>query len=539
MEQNCNHIHLFGDPEENFYVLGKRDKDSYSEVYNQISMLCTRNQFMAKVLKTTTELSRRFGQYKSHYNHQEISAYAQGLEKPVDDVLFSLLLPEIVASFNKWTPHLMGIIPGCSSLFVKDSNTGDVIHTRILDYALAGPFEKFERSILAEFKGRNKTFSYSTSGMPFPAMTALNDKGLSLALHYKHGQYFDMDGQSIFFITSQIMNHCSNIREAIKFIKTQKSISYWGIYLADASGEVASIDIRGNEIYQEKFDLKDHSYLYFNNRPLLEQADQKNIQPFGNSEQCNMRAEYFSNSIKSTTWSELKDVQLESLKLISKTSSKKINTAKSWKLPTITPSSIQLTSFNLNTNRSLFVPGQSPKYFRGEYGEFKNIFDDIKYKHHKKNSTKVQKLDHFYQGMTRISRYQSAIDLGDIPRAYHQIQMAIEYLHGYPEEFIAKFYFTISQYIYEADKRDLTYLFQSFEELEDKLPPYLEDHRKLFILRLAKIIGHDFQNESKHIKNPDLKKLYLKEYNLNAISIKGLKYLIFPRIEILDIIYAY
>ena len=65
------------------------------------------------------------------------------------------------------------------------------------------------------------------------------------------------------------------------------------------------------------------------------------------------------------------------------------------------------------------------------------------------------------------------------------------------------------------------------------------DQTILFLLRIGKILGHEISNQSEHINNGSLKKLYQREYALNGISIKGLKYLTFPRIEILDIIYAY
>ncbi len=540
MEQTHNHIHLFGDPEENFYILGKRDKDSYQEVYQQISMLCTRNQYLSKIVRISTELSRKIKQIQDHKNLNEIRAYAEGLERSVDDVLFSLLLPEIVASFNKWTPELLGIIPGCSSLFMKDSKTGDIIHSRILDYALAGPFERHERSILYDFADRQKVFSFSTSAMPFPSLTATNEKGLSLALHYKHGQYFNMEGQSIFFITSEIMYHCANIREAIKYLKSQQSVAYWGIYLADKQGEVASIDIRGPEFFQEKFDLKDHSYLYFNNRPLLKKQDQNSLQPFGNSNQCTMRRRFFESKMKTFERGEKKNINLESLKILaSPPSIKKLNHAKDWILPTITPSSIQVASFNLTQQKAYFIPGNTPKFYRGEYLEFKNIFNKLEYDLHKKPGKKETKHKSYLQGMQKISQFQSALDIGDIAKAYHEIQMAIVYLRGLPEEIIASFYFAVIQYIYENDTRDLTYLFHDFESLEDKLPAYLEDHRLLFMMRLSKIIGHQIENNAHLIQTKELKKVYHKEYQLNALALKALRYLIYPRIEILDIIYAY
>ena len=263
MANDHNHIHLFGDPEENFYILGKRDKSSFEGIYQQISMLCARNQIMAKVLKLTTEFNTHLSRKPDTLYQKYLSAYSEGMERPKNDLAFALLLPEIVASFNKWTPQLLGAVPGCSSLFVKHPETASYIHGRILDYALSGPFEKSERTILYEFNKQQKIFSYSTVGMPFPSLSSFNESGLSLALHYKHGKHFDLDGTSIFEITYDIISKCDNIREAIKLIKKQKSISYWGLYLADKNGEVASIDIKGHEVFQEKFDLNDHKYLYF------------------------------------------------------------------------------------------------------------------------------------------------------------------------------------------------------------------------------------------------------------------------------------
>ena len=250
------HIHLFGDPEENFYALGAKDKDSYQEIYEQITRLCARADFLAHALKLSTELAVNLKSRGTINLSKEIKAYAEGLERPVNDVYFTMLLPEIVASFNKWLPKLLSVIPGCSRLFTYDHENGGVIHGRILDYALSGPFEKYERSALYEFKGRYKTFSYGSSGLPFPGVTAMNERGLTLALHYKHGNYLDLKGDSIFSIAYQIISYCADIHDVKKFLKNYPSMSHWGLYLSDRNGDVASIDVRGREVHQEKFDLK-------------------------------------------------------------------------------------------------------------------------------------------------------------------------------------------------------------------------------------------------------------------------------------------
>ncbi|MBT4791811.1 MAG: hypothetical protein HON90_09585 [Halobacteriovoraceae bacterium] len=529
-------IHLLGNPAENYYILGKRDKNSYSELYHQISMLCGRSTNFAKIIKTTTEISQIFTHKKKHPNIKLIEAYAQGLETHTSNVLFNLLLPEVVASFNKWTPDLLSLIPGCSSLFMRNNQTQDIVHTRILDYAMSGPFEKYERSIITEFPNQYKTLSYSSSGMPLPAISTMNEKGLSLALHYKHGQYFDLEGESIFFIATEIISKCANIREAIKYIKTQKSLSYWGLYLCDKNGEVASIDIKGSEIIQEKFDLRDHQYLYFNNRPLLRKKGHTGIQPYGNENQCRMRKKFIQEKIKKTTLSD-KHFMLDTVKLVATPEKHKENeSARNWVSPTITPSSIQLCSFNNSKLESLFIPGSGIKYFTGEYIHHKNIFNKVETKHiTKKNIPK----NNLIAGQNRLAKYQTFIDLGKIPDAYHEIQMAIELLNPFAEKHIAKFFYLVTQYIYEHDKRDLTYLFHDFERLAGKLPHYLEDHRQLFLLRLSKLIGHKISNNSSQIKNTFLKSLYSREYKLSPLALKGLRQLIFTRIEILDILYMY
>ena len=217
-ENNGHHIHLFGNPAENFRALGQRDKNSFTQVYDHISMLCMRNNMLAKLVKKTTEFASRFSKNNPSYIQDQLAAYAEGLGRPVEDVLFAHLLPEMVASFNKWAPNLVSLIPGCSSVFYWDAMARGVIHARLLDYALSGPFENFERSVLYDFKNYYKVFAYTSAGFSLPGLSAMNEKGLSVALHYKHSDYFNQDGESIFAITSQLLFECQNISEAYKGI---------------------------------------------------------------------------------------------------------------------------------------------------------------------------------------------------------------------------------------------------------------------------------------------------------------------------------
>lgn len=521
-------IELIGSPEENFFSLGKKDKDSYPIIYDQISKLCARNNMLAKILKLSTEYSGKWLKKSPQHNIREIEAYAAGLERPVDDVLFSLLLPELVASFNKWTPQLINLIPGCSSLFMQDKATGGVLHARVLDYALAGPFEKFEKIIKYDFNHRHSVLSFNTSGMPFPSLSAVNDKGLSLALHYKHGDFFDLEGESIFLICQEILYQCSTIHEAVKMLKAKKSIAYWGIYLSDANGEVVSIDINGPDFYQQKYDIADHPFLYFNNRPILHKSHHMHLQPYGNAQQCIMRQKSIEQMMQDQQPTNLEE-------LVNTLGSLPKNNKKEWRLAPMTPSSIQLVGFDAKNKQAIKVAHQAPKFAINGHYKINDIFNrpEVAKLTHKKKPTKLQ------QAYQRFALFQSAIDLGNISEAYHQIQMSIILADKHSEKYLAQFFFHVLEYIYEHDKRDLSYLLEDFESLAHKLPPYLEDHRRLFVMRISRFLGLEHSIESQGIAHPELKKLFKRESELNTVALRGMKNLIFPRLEILDIIYAY
>lgn len=534
MSKNLTHIHLFGNSSENFYSLGKRDKIAFQAMYTQLSSLCARNNLLVRLLKATTDISRNFVKNNESQNLNDLKAYAEGLEVSFDQVLFAFILPEMVSSFNKFSPHLLSVIPGCSSLFMWDEKRSGIVHSRILDYALSGIFEENERSVLYDFPNRNNVFSFGSSGIPLPSMSAMNSKGLTVALHYKHNDHFDLTGESIFFIVSEILFHTSDIRETIKLLKSKTSMSLWGLYIADRNGEVASIDICGRDLHHEKFELKDHKYLYFNNRPLLKRSE--DLQPFGNKNQCIMRAEVVKERIKDVKLSKDTDLLTLGLEILGAPSAKKNISFKDWKLSPVTPSSLQLYSFHNTKNEALFVPGATAKYFNGEYLELKNLFT---------SSTtqsihgEVKELSNFQIGIDFLTKFQTSIDRGDTVVAYHTIQMAIKYLKETPEGEIAKFYFCITQYIFENDKRDLAYLYKDLKKLKNKLPSYLEDHRLLFLMRLEKILNYTIENQEKKISNKNLATLYKKELLKNSIAVKSLRHLIFPRIDVLDIIYAY
>lgn len=534
MSRELNHIHLFGNSEENFYALGKRDKIAFQLIFDQLKTLCARDNYLVKLLKATTDLSRNFVKNNQTQNLADLSAYAEGLEVDLDQVLFALMLPEMVTAFNKFSPQLLSIVPGCSSLFIWDKKAQGVVHGRILDYAMSGIFQQFERSALYELTGRQKVFSLGTGGIAFPSLSAVNESGLTLALHYKHNDQFNLSGESIFFIASEIMYHASNTQDALKILKSKNSMSKWGLYLSDKSGSVLALDICGKDIHFEKFQIQDHKYLYFNNRPLRKPSE--SLQPFGNREQCIMRAETVKDRMKSLDFSGSNlDIMKSSLEVLGKPNKQSPVKIHDWKLSPITPCSLQLCSLHTTLDKVYVVTDEKNKFFKNQFTEISNLFGKPLAK---VNGASPQK-DSFHAGIESLTKYQMSMDKGDIVNAYHSIQMAIQYLQGTPEKEVAKFYFYTAQYIYENDKRDLAYLYNDFKTLDGKLPPYLEEQKYIFLMRLEKILNYKAIDRLDLFNNSNLKEIYRKEIRMNALAIKSLRHLIFPRVDVLDIVYAY
>jgi hypothetical protein len=75
--------------------------------------------------------------------------------------------------------------------------------------------------------------------------------------------------------------------------------------------------------------------------------------------------------------------------------------------------------------------------------------------------------------------------------------------------------------------------------LEDRLPAHLEEHRKLFVMRLQKILSKKTTITSDDFKDLVTKKYYSFEINVNGLGLKLLRKLIFPQVDLGDVFYLY
>jgi uncharacterized membrane protein (UPF0136 family) len=525
---------LIGPLEENFYSLGIKDRDGFNGLLNHLKKL-SKTDLIQKVISTCLSATESKLLKKNEAFNQIIEHYCQGLNVAKSEFLMMIFLPEVISSQSKWIPDLLSIIPGCSSLFTYDKTAKGPIHSRILDFPLIGQYEKYERSILMDIEGLPKILSHSSRGYPIPGMTSVNEHGLSIAIHQKFSDYFNFKGEPIIKIAFDIITQAKDVNEAKKILRSKTSMTYWGIYLCDGASNVLAVDICGNELYTEKFDLKENNHLYFNNIPLFRDKINNSAGPSGYQQTCQMKCESFEKNFKSFKW-QSKDIELESLKVLTKLSPLKKSNAKEWKQKPITPASVQVSSFNINLQKGYLLSGDAPKSLNNEVIEFENIFGKMTTKLKK---TSLKNNQSYIKGLNLMSQAQGLYDCKSHEQAYHKIQMARVYFDGLEEACITEFFFIIWQYLFAETKDDFRAIYAQFQLLENKLPEFLEDHRLLFINRVEKICSMKSTIEAKNIKSEQLRLIFEKESKLRVMVIKLMRKLTYPRLELPDIIYMY
>jgi len=544
-EANLPLIKLIGDARENFYQLGLADRETFLPLKNHLSSLIkTPWPPLNKVIKEIGQLYLRQGPKHSPEFYKNVSSYAEGLGINYAEMALTLLIPEYLSFVTKWLPGLKTTLFGCSSYFYWDEHFNSPVHGRVLDFPMAASYARSERAILYKFKGLPQMVSLSTSGFPYPGLTTMTDAGLTFALHQKFTNKFCHLGTPIFELIYQMLAKTGDKKSILDFLKKSKSLTTWGLYISCKNGDILAIDMMGDELYYKEYKLAPGEILSFNNMPEAPAMRKKTLArdfiPYGITDYCSMRETMGAKKIeKLKKIPKLNDEKF--LEIIATPILKKQESAEDWKLDPITPSTLTISTMNAQSGKFLYVDGPAPKYYRGKFFEFKEIWDEPISKHHTKRG-KFTPAD-YAEGMRELITAQTCFDKGDNAHIYHHLQMAKDYLHEYPESTIADFYFHVFQYIFETHKKVQGTLLENFLALRGKLPFYLAQHNYLFINRLEIILGRERHEQTVHSEHFEVH--HLKEINRLENKIprpllhKATAPLINPRIEILDIIYAH
>ena len=537
MEENqIPFIHLVGDPQENLYNLGRHDSKTYRLLVDHITCLLKSpwqpvNAAIKNIVETfLPKLIRGKGDWE-----QSLKAYAEGLGIHYRELLYPFLIPEVLPCTARWIPRLASL--GCSSYFVWDPVRNGPIHGRILDFPLVGSFESTERAILYEFPGVPKIFSFGTSGLPYPSITAMTDEGVTFGLHQKITDVFNTNGTPVFELVFNLLKNCNDSKSSIEFLKKSCSISTWAFYMSFKNGDVLTADIMGDQLYYHLHRIEPSSKgIYRCN--FLEDPQKKATQifPFGYNIFNQAREDLGYKKLCS-----LKSANAEELiKTMGTPWNGKRRKATKYQHDPMTMINVQSVVMSPTTNEALFLPGEAPKFYKGKIIHFTDVFQSpqqelIVSKKFKKNAQ-----EDYRRGMRSLALAEKAYHVGDWPQIYHHLQMGIKQLEGYPECVLGQFFFLVFQYINEKNREILVHLLGDFKNIEKMLPPYLADQCRLFIARLEKRLNRPCSVNAQSLNHPALRELFKTESRWNPIILKYLTTkFIYINLSGFDVVYVW
>jgi hypothetical protein len=534
-------IHLIGDSLENFYQLGLKDRGSHSDLLIHAHHLIKSpwtvvNKAFLQVVKSFLRVVE-----SSHPEfYKKSQAYSEGLGRDTEEVLYALLMPEIISFMDKWVPGIPHSLLGCSSYFLWDDKRNCPAHGRILDFPLVTSFDTQERIVISKLDNGPKMVSLNSSGFPYPSLTTMTEEGITFALHQKFTNDFDRQGTPIFELVFRMLQESTSKKSLLAFLKKNKTITRWGLYISFSDGEVLEIDMAGDQLFTNEFHLEPGKVLYFNNDLVgPEKKNQDDFLPLGLTSYNQMRSHQAQEKIKDLKKGKSLNAEklIRSMGTIHTGKSKSLKT-KAWKLDPLTPSSLQSSVLCPSQGEVLLIPGAAPKFFNNELVQLSHSWEKEEVKLIKlKGKTTPEK---YQKGHRHLILAQVGFDLGDWHEAYHHVQLAMIRFKGLPEEDIAFFFLLVFQYIHETHDKVKSQVLSDFRELFPKLPPYLADHALLFISRLEKIILGKTVIAVDEIQNHHLQRVFSFEMKLPQFLFhKTTSVMINPRIDLLDVIYAH
>ncbi len=504
-------IPLIGDPIENFYQLGLREKESFFKLETRIKNLLS----TSSILKFGQELLLR-AKVLIHKKEDSlfakcINSYSQGLGIDPARYYTFISLFELAAHFGQTYPELKGIIPGCTSLFVKNNN--EITHTRLLDFPLIGFFDEAPRLYYWQSEGRSPLLIYSTEGMAPLFLQGLHGSGISFALHHKPGNLYFNDGESIFQILFESLFQANHFLELKKELKKKKSITKWSILLLEKLGHVHVLDIEGPAQDVESYNLNETSPLIFTNIPLkMEHDGFDSFLRFSEN-----RQDWIKEKIQ---------VKKETHPLDIMTNIEDQKT-KNWIHPTATLSTVAAWHVNLTKGFIDMKEGESALTSSDQI---------LRVNLSQQNDISILKkegpLKPMEKAWKKAALAQSSFDQGSYDLAYHQLQMAESIMPHPIWKQIFSFYLCVWDFKFISNDTELSLVYKKLKTLQ--LPPLLKDQWLMQVMRMEKKLDLSPTVFYTDVTKPN-QNLFQKEKLASRPVFSTWMKLVYPRIEVLDI----
>ena len=504
-------IPLIGDPFENLYQLGLRERDAFLNIEERVTKLLSTNPVLQFSQDVISRARMKLRKKDESFFESSIASYSEGLGIDPARYFSFLSLLELAAHSGQVFPELKGLLPGCTSVLEKKDN--EITHTRLIDFPLIGLFDTNPRLYYWQSEGKEAVLSYSCEGLAPLFFQGIHGSGVSFALHHKPGKSWHKDGQSAFQIAFETIMDGNNFNDFKRELKRQVSMTKWNFLLLDKSGQVLSLDIDGPAQNFESFNLNDTSQLIFTNIPLQQDSDD-----FRNFI-------HFSEARQNWTKDKLnKNKNAHILDLLTDIKDQKI---RGWKHPAATLATVGAWHVNL-----------SKGFIDLKEGEGALTSSDLLLRIDLRKPQEAEILkaetpkDEFEISWKRASFAQSAFDRGEYDLAYHELQMALALMPHQVWKDIFSFYLYLWDFKFIGNNKELSLVYRKVKELN--VPDTLKDQWLMFIMRLEKKLDLsptvNFQNVSPH-----LQKLFQQERLAGKPLFATWMKLIYPRMEILDV----
>lgn len=503
-------VTLAGDPAENLYQLGLKERDSFLEIERRVANLLSQSELLKQGYDFINRARLILKKKEDSFFDQCIKSYAEGLGVDIHRYQSFLSLFELAAHHGHTYPELKSLLPGCTSLFAKNGN--EITHSRLLDFPLIGLYEEKPRLYYWKPEGKPSLLTMSCEGLAPLFLQGIHGSGISFALHHKPGKTFHREGQGIFQIMFESMFEAANFNELKKELKRKVSVTKWSVMAVESEGHVFAIDIDGPAQNIETYNLGESNNLIFTNIPL--QKDSSGFETY-------MK---FSEDRQSWLKNKMPAKDIHPLDLMTNVEDQK---AKTWKHPAATLSTVGAYHINLSKGLLDLKEGtsaltQSDAILRFNLGNA-NEKSELRPK---------SKESGFESAWKRAARAQALFDQKSYDEAYHELQMGIGLMPNKMWKEIFSFYLVLWDFKFVSNPRELSLIYKKAKSLT--VPEILKDQWIFLIMRMEKKLDLsstvNFQDVSVTLQ-PLFKQEKLANKPLFATWMK----LIYPRMEILDV----
>lgn len=504
-------VPLIGDPLENLYLLGIREKESFLKIEDRVTKLLSTNTFLRLGQDIITRARILIKRKEDNDFDKCISAYSKGMGIDPARYLSFLALFELAAHYGQIYPELKGLLPGCTSYFTKQGD--DILHARLLDFPLIDIFEEAPRLYYWQVPGKESLLTYSCEGLAPLFFQGVHGSGMSFALHHLPGKTYHQQGQGIFQIAFETLFECKQFSDFKKDLKKKNSVTKWSFLILDKSGQVQVIDIDGPAQSSENYNIHEAPSLIFTNIPI-----QNDAQGFDS---------FLKFSQDRQSWLKDKTSKSKTINILDILTDIDDQKIKNWVHPTSTLSTVGAYAVNLTKGyvdvkegKSALVASDSIIRFSLDHQSEGKI---IKAKDKTKPSEDAWK---------RAAMAQSAFDQNHFDQAYHHLQMARAITPHQVWKEIFSFYIFVWDFKFINNSKELSMIYKKMKALN--LPPNLKDQWVLMIMRLEKKLELASTVNEMSISAP-LREHFLQEKLASKPVFATWMKLLYPRLEILDI----